>query len=614
MKVAKEKRTGGFTLIELIVVIAILGILAGVGTVAYTGYIKAANKGVDKQTVGDLMYAAQLADYANPSLFGENGNAVIVVTNNGTSVFKEKYSAAIEDAMGNLASVSLTYDSWNGKLNGSLMQSALTKLTEYQKIAQNGYTASYANNIDALWEDVEAYAKFYETANQNAEGENKKNAAEFLAKAASVSAATSNGVTTWASGNTLIQGNEDGNQTASYAQSMARNYSLAAYVANNSSKYGVSSDGLETLKTVQGASMDYFSLLYGYSKEGTSGEVDKRAENYFSQEDVEILQKAAKDYIASDSQGCSQAQADAEAFYALMATIDEASQVDENGNVIHSTADSESYMASMRSYANMVGTVLDNQLEDTDINGAAQAISNSETSVVIIATKVNGVLNFVVSPEEADPREDSENDSENETEKPAITFSNTTVTTAVGKSNSTTCIPSNFTRAINCTAGTSDSAVATVRVNGTDANGNPQIQVTGVSAGTATITVTATDGTNTVTGTFEVSVVGASTPNITMSEATKNAEGKYESCIGLSVSGNAVVISGTNDTVKIYDGTTQVRRSMIAGDYSAVSADESVAKANFAAAGVQIEAVGTGTTTVTVTVCGQTVTISVTVI
>ena len=49
-------------MVELIVVIAILAILAGVGTVAYTGYIRAAHKGVDRQTVGDLIYAAQLAD------------------------------------------------------------------------------------------------------------------------------------------------------------------------------------------------------------------------------------------------------------------------------------------------------------------------------------------------------------------------------------------------------------------------------------------------------------------------------------------------------------------------------------------------------------------------
>ena len=41
------KKTGGFTLVELIVVIAILAILAGVAVPAYSGYITKANEAAD---------------------------------------------------------------------------------------------------------------------------------------------------------------------------------------------------------------------------------------------------------------------------------------------------------------------------------------------------------------------------------------------------------------------------------------------------------------------------------------------------------------------------------------------------------------------------------------
>ena len=60
----------GFTLVELIVVIAIMGILSGVGTAAYSGYVKRTNEGLDETLYRNILYAGEIGKYENPGVTG----------------------------------------------------------------------------------------------------------------------------------------------------------------------------------------------------------------------------------------------------------------------------------------------------------------------------------------------------------------------------------------------------------------------------------------------------------------------------------------------------------------------------------------------------------------
>ena len=71
----------GFTLVELIVVIAIMGILSGVGTAAYSGYVKRTNEGLDETLYQSILYAGEVGKYENPGVTGR-----ILVSKTGADI------------------------------------------------------------------------------------------------------------------------------------------------------------------------------------------------------------------------------------------------------------------------------------------------------------------------------------------------------------------------------------------------------------------------------------------------------------------------------------------------------------------------------------------------
>lgn len=403
----QKRKNGGFTLVELIVVIAILAILAGVGAVAYSGYIEYTKKGVDRKTVGEIMNALELADYADPSLFGEDGGAMVGLTKDGIQVLygPSGLTDALKDAFGDdLSSTKLTYD-WDGadfsKFSGMANRKYVSEYTE--KIEEDGVT-NYSGHLDEVWDAVDMFVSALNgdqsaLGNSGVTGDYKGNK-DYLDKIVTYTTGddASKIQSAWEQGRPFVVVTSDSanglsNNPTVFGARLARNFAFALY-AQTSDSYDAEkmSEELEKIKI-------------------NAGEDIGDPTNCFR----DSPNKDAWNQIVSEYNSSGTAKQDARTYLGMMQAADEI-RGDNKGD---QHLDDFDFLKQMSDYVSMLDPIFSGDVSLGE-DGLGKWASVGSHIIVINAHKENGRLICEPSPEEANPRENDS--SSNEILTPSITL------------------------------------------------------------------------------------------------------------------------------------------------------------------------------------------------
>lgn len=160
----KLRGSAGFTLVELIVVIAIIGILAGVGTVGYGGYIKRTNEGLDETLYRNILYAGEIGKYENPGVTGtvtvtKGSNATVSATDPSDQAVVEQW---LKNAFGDDWATTVKYrtDKYAGKTKYNTIPLPFTvvelspeqqaSLNQFLQSNLSGHEVELANSLNNL--------------------------------------------------------------------------------------------------------------------------------------------------------------------------------------------------------------------------------------------------------------------------------------------------------------------------------------------------------------------------------------------------------------------------------------------------------------------------------